>query len=342
MRAVPVIIAAGLLASACASPFDTGSSAATAIEVQIDAPGVEPREVDIDPLYVSISIHVEGWTMEADDRGAYELHRDGLLQLAHDAADAGAVITFELSQVYMDAVASWDDAAALREIESLGHSIAIHADAGGRGVPTEAGLVADLRHMVDSLARLGFSTPHVSGICSRGPWVEAALGAGFTSASGGVAYCATSLDPAHMPDGYEYLYDCAGPAACHGVPPIPDEQRVHPWLADSSSDWVVTGADSGLAIVPGGPDIGDRCEPEPCARWYEDADVLAFMIDEALELRSDAELAGLALSWSIGSIPEPGQADALFAAVAGHVEAGEVTWAGADTIGQLAQAWLGG
>lgn len=79
---------------------------------------------------------------------------------------------------------AWNSA-ILDELTAMGHGFAIHADVGGSGEPTFEQMVLQLRSQVDGLAAAGYSTQHVSGVCSRGRWVEAAAAAGFTSIGGG-------------------------------------------------------------------------------------------------------------------------------------------------------------
>ena len=75
----------------------------------------------------------------------------------------------------------------------------VHADTGGIGTPTLEEFGNKLTAKFKQLQDLGVTPILVSGICSRGPFVEAAIVAGYKVTTGIVEYCFTSLDPMYHP-----------------------------------------------------------------------------------------------------------------------------------------------
>ena len=325
----------GLIVSACgSSEMELGRESINTVTSQ--AVPDEPETVR--PLLIAISVHVEGWSQEARNQDMFGIHRDNLLGLAEEVAAGGGVLTFELSDVFMEAVAVWDDD-ILDQFVALGHSVAIHADAGGNGDPSLTALTETLTQKRQTLADLGIITEHVSGICSAGPWVEAALAAGFTSTTGGVAYCATSMDPELVAPQDQWVFECQSPADCHGAPPVSEDRRYHPFYVDSSTDWMVSEATEGLLVITsesghslaclerGSPGEGDKCIANEL-----DLEVVSDTLEGYLAARVPERTTALVYSWSIGNLPELGFGAELAATFAETVNTGEAIWVGAGQI----------
>ncbi|MBT5580750.1 MAG: hypothetical protein HOJ56_10605 [Acidimicrobiaceae bacterium] len=332
---VAALTVCGLMVSACgSSEMELGRESVDTVSSK-----VVPNEPEsIQPLLIAISVHVEGWSQEARNQDMFGIHRDNLLGLAEEVAAGGGVLTFELSDVFMEAVAVWDDD-ILDQFVALGHSVAVHADAGGSGVPTLAALTETLTQKRQTLAGLGIVTEHVSGICSAGPWVEAALAAGFTSTNGGVAYCATSMDPELVAPQDQWVFECQSPADCHGAPPVSEDRRYHPFYADSSTDWMASEATEGLLVISSesGHSLGclDRSssgEDDKCIATEFDLEVVSDTLEEYLAARVPERTTALVYSWSIGNLPEPGFGTELVATFAETVSAGEAIWVGTGEI----------
>ena len=292
----------------------------------------------LDPVLFGISIHVEGWDGEVRHRHKFEAHRDAMIRFAEEVSAGGGVLTFELSNSFIEAVAVWDDSVLARLVE-LGHHLALHADVGGRGRPGYDLLASALGQMRERLSHLGVETTHVSGVCSRGPWVEAALAAGFTSTGGAVAYCATSMDADLLGDNAGWIEACRTPTACHGPPPVEVGRRFHPFHAESSADWMVSDAVDGLLIV-----VSESGHPLPCLGPGEtagtgachadmsDLEVVVDAIDLYVDARRHDVITALAYSWSLGPVPADGIGEALVNRLAPYVDTGQITWVGVDDI----------
>lgn len=149
--------------------------------------------------YLGISVHVEGFKGEANNRLKYMRHRQALVETA-DAAEAhGARLSFELSAEFTAAMARWgDDFASL--MAARGHAIGVHADLGGTPIPLDE-FTHPLAERKAAIEAQGVTVTHVSGICSASDWVEAAIGAGFESATGIVEYCIKSIPAENRPPG---------------------------------------------------------------------------------------------------------------------------------------------
>lgn len=281
---------------------------------------------------IALSIHVEGWVLEDEEPAQFDVHVGHLLDLAETAHEHGAVLTFELSPDFTRAVTRWNSD-VLETLSGLGHEIAIHADAGGQGTPSVEELTADLEAQRALLEATGYTTRHVSGICSRGPWVEAAVAAGFTSMAGGVEYCLTSLLPEHVPEGYEWISECPGPASCHGPVPVAAEQAAFGWWASSSEDWILDASEGDLLILTGPFEGQLSCfkwnDGGPCPDQAENLATIEAMVEEYIELaRTSGATTVLPLTDSVGGVPAEGFPEALFATIDSYVEDGSLQWSG--------------
>lgn len=192
------------------------------------------------------------------------------------------------------------------------------------------------------LASLGIETEHVSGICSRGPWVEAALAAGFVTTNGGVAYCATSMDPDLLFAEAEWVLDCETPSECHDPPPLDDDRRFHPFYARSSGNRMISEAGAGLLIISSESahslpclDISLPREPDTCVASDADIEVIERDIVEYVAARESGRATTLVYSWSMGPLQPEGFGTNLVATVGEAVARGDLVWAGVDTIGAM-------
>ncbi|MDG2111444.1 MAG: hypothetical protein P8N02_02385 [Actinomycetota bacterium] len=326
-RLVVALLLAAVLVGACGNSGSDSTSDLKAAPLQ--------------PVLFEVSVHVEGWRREDQVEDIFDTHAAGILQLATVAADHEAALTFEFSQVFLDAVATWESD-ILDRLDGLGHALAIHADVGGRGVPSLEQLVVPLRTMRRQLSNLGYQTTHASGVCSRGPWVEAVLAAGYHTSNGGVAYCGTSMNPTLLTDDQLWLMDCESPQACHGPAPLDDERRMRPFFVQASSDWMVSEATDGLLLVVSEsgstlPCLDGAAQPGSgdCLFDPDDATALAGVVEEYLDGRTLGRHSVLSYSWSIGSIPRVEPVEQLLDAIDVYVAAGQVRWATAHDIGHL-------
>lgn len=330
-RITTIVVAVAVLIGACGP--DEGSPA-TASSGGVAATSISGGDHGLAPLYLGLSIHVEGWTDEAVNEAMFDRHVAGLLLMAEIAATHDAVLTFELSEVFIDAVVQWDSN-VIDRLHELGHGTGVHADVGGRGNPTLEMLAAELARMRAKAGAIGAGTSHVSGVCSRGPWVEAVIAAGFTSVNGAVEYCATSLDPEAVPEGLD-VDECRSPADCHGQLDVGMELRAHPYLVDSSADFL-TPSDAGIVLMLGNSGEAVDCAAEQatgggCVGDAADLPFAADLLEEFLAARDPEQVASLTMSWSVGSIPSEAFVDSFLGVFDAAVASGEARWLANDDI----------
>jgi hypothetical protein len=343
MRRLAILIVSAILVGACGGDDSIVSDPGTEPQPTVvgstvgTLPQGEPRT-----LWLGISIHVEGWKQEDTNQGIYQGHRDGLTVLAEAAAAHDARLTFELSQVFMDAHGVWGDT-FVTDMQALGHGFGVHADIGGND-PAYPLFVDGITSMKVDLEAMGVDVIHVSGICSESPWVEAAIEAGYIATVGAVEYCLKSLDPSNMPAGKEHVFDCTAPGECHGAAVDDIVKRMYPWSTSTSADWLRPDPSGDLLILMGesGSALDCLSEADPvagCTAEPADIDLFLATIEEYLALvgRFDRQPV-LTISWSIGSLPSAEFADALFSAIDPYVADGRVAWKTIDEIAVLLTA----
>ena len=207
---------------------------------------------------LTMSIHVEGWTGENQNPEKFDRHAARILDVAHEAHQAGAIFSFELSSQFATSSGAKN---VVDELLSLGHAVEVHADVGGVGTPSFEDLTKQLSTKFIQVQNLGIDPILVSGICSRGPFVEAAISAGYGMTTGVVEYCLTSLDAIYHPEGWN-VDECPSPAECHGDPGFSLSKKATPWSVFSSADWTVPDVDGGFLIVVGESGSTVKCLSE--------------------------------------------------------------------------------
>lgn len=295
---------------------------------------VQPRS-ETNPLLLGLSIHVEGFTDEVIDRDRFDRHVGAITSFAEIAQDHGAIVTFEFSEVFLDAVNEWGSS-VIDDLKALGQATAIHADVGGQGEPSLEEMVEDLERQRAKAEPLGVDLRHVSGVCSRGPWVEAVMAAGYQSVNGPVEYCALSLDPSVVPSDWD-LEGCTTPAECHGPLQVDDELVIHPYFIDSSSDFILP-KESGLVFMIGDSGSTAICKAEsgegPCVGDSADIPLVEQTLEHYLDNRDPDRVGALSMSWSIGSIPNMRFVEDYFSVFDDAVASGQARWASNGDIGQ--------
>lgn len=296
---------------------------------------------DPGPLKLSVSIHVEGFQKEARDQEQFNRHVDALLVTARAAHDGGAIFSFEFSDVFMDAVRKWNST-VIEDLKALGHGTGVHADVGGQGNPSQAEMVSQLSAMKRKAEALGVDTRHVSGVCSRGPWVEAVIEAGFQSTNGAVEYCALSLDP--IPADWD-LSPCTDPSKCHGQLRVSDDLKIHPYFISSSKTFI-SPSTNGLVFMLGDSGSTVVCKAEESARTgkcvgkSDDLPLMQAVVDSFVAQRDPKRVASLSMSWSIGSIPDESFVREFVALFDPYVANGSAEWMSNGDVGELARRSL--
>lgn len=303
----------------------------TVTTVESELPPTQPAA-----LLLGLSIHVEGFQGEARDQDLFDRHVDAILSFAEVANRHGAIVTFEFSEVFMDAVTNFRSS-VIDDLKSLGQATAVHADVGGQGDPSLQEMVRDLTRQRRKADGLGVDTRHVSGVCSRGPWVEAVIEAGYISNNGPVKYCALSLDESVRPADWD-LSRCTTPSVCHDQLKVDNDLIVHPYFIDSSTDFIVP-KESGLVFMIGDSGSTAICKAEngegKCVGDDDDIPFVQATLDHYLQSRDPAKIAVLSMSWSIGGVPTPEFVESYFSVYDDEVASGRAVWMSNGDIGQL-------
>ena len=333
-----------LFVAACGGESSSFTPTETPMSVESTAPTEqtptntesEPPPAQPTPLLLGLSIHVEGFQGEARDRDLFDRHVDAIVSFAEIASRHGAIVTFEFSEVFMDAVTNFQSS-VIDDLKALGQATAVHADVGGQGDPTLPEMVRDLTRQRRKADGLGIDTRHVSGVCSRGPWVEAVIEAGYISNNGPVEYCALSLDETVRPADWD-LSRCTTPAVCHDQLKVDNDLIVHPYFIDSSADFIVP-KESGLVFMIGDSGSTAICKAEveggECVGNDDDIPFVQATLDQYLQSRDPAKIAVLSMSWSIGGVPSPEFVESYFSVYDDEVASGRAMWMSNGDIGQM-------
>ncbi|MBG01277.1 MAG: hypothetical protein CL470_03305 [Acidimicrobiaceae bacterium] len=281
--------------------------------------------------FLTMSVHVEGWKGENKNPEKFDRHAKIILDVAHEAHNAGAIFSFELSSEF--AISSGAKG-VVDELLSLGHAIEVHADVGGVGTPSFERLAEQLSTKFRQIHSLGVTPILVSGICSRGPFVEAALSAGYLMTTGVVEYCLTSLDDVYHPEGWN-IDDCPSPSECHGNPGFSLSQKATPWYTTSSRSWTVPETDADFLIVIGESGATIKCLAEDDARSSgceyntKDIDKYAQLAESYVlhgEQSSEGRCCVFSTTISIGESPPEGFISDLLGSVSLLVDNGRAVW----------------
>ena len=328
-----LITSIAILLLGCSSPSSNSiqnkekpSEPPSAIELAVThAPQVD------DVTFFTMSVHVEGWKEENKNPEKFDRHAEIILDVAHEAHNAGAIFSFELSSEFAISSGAKE---VVDELVSLGHAIEVHADVGGVGTPSLERLTEQLSTKFSQIHSLGITPILVSGICSRGPFVEAALSAGYLMTTGVVEYCLTSLDVEYHPEGWN-IDDCPSPSKCHGNPGFSISQKATPWYTSSSRSWTVPETDADFLIVIGESGATIKCLAEDDARSSgceyntKDIDKYAQLAESYVlhgEQSNESRCCVFSTTISIGESPPEGFISNLLRSVSLLVDNGRAEW----------------
>ena len=281
--------------------------------------------------YLTMSVHVEGWVGEKRNPEKFDRHAQIVLNVAREAHQGGAIFSFELSTEF----ATSDGAkAVVDELLSLGHAVEVHADTGGIGTPTLEEFGNKLTAKFKQVQGLGVTPILVSGICSRGPFVEAAIAAGYKVTTGIVEYCFTSLDPMYHPEGWD-IEACPSPSECHGDPDFPLVKNATPWKSSDSSSWLLPNEDGNLLIIVGESGATVKCLSEKvvkktgCKYQVDDIEEYANLAETYVLLDEesvDSKCCVFSTTMSVGSPPPEGYVLSLVDSLSFLIDDGRAQW----------------
>ncbi len=288
-------------------------------------------------VYVSFSVHLEGWDLSRD-----QVVRDYLREidaLATLFEDRGARLNLEGGTVVLRAAQIGDP--TLGELARRGHAVTVHLDLGqGSGEEGYRQMVDTLLQFREALDDLGVQPRHASGLCSEVDWVSAAAEAGFEAVAGATMWCAKALAPELQPP---ELADCAAPSDCHWPWPSTTERRLHPWTMHDGADWSEPSPEGAVVMIPSatGLDCNEEVLEDPnavdCALSEGDRALWLADLDEAVaEARASGELTVLRGTWSMGDIQPDSELERWLDALEPYLSDGRAGWA---TVPQIADRY---
>jgi len=274
-------------------------------------------------VYIGIMVHLEGWDNETENKDLFMKHAQLTREMADTLEKYGAKATFEAREEFVKGCKRWDDN-VLKELEDRGHGIGVHADVGGNAEQeglTQEAFAESLSELKENMTGLGVRVRHVSGICSKLDWVQAAIEADYKFSTGVVAYCLMSMPESKRPPEYR---NCRNPAACHDPYPSELEGRIHPRRVADGSSWLEDNPQGKLVLLT---ELGSLKYLDNQDGFTED-DVTAYTkeLNETLALSDEDEVTIFYVSWSLGSAPDEEVLEKWLQAIQPYFQTGRVKW----------------
>lgn len=303
------------------------------------APPDESTREQPEVLNIGIMIHLEGWN-DLTEKDVYIRHTDLVREYAALFEKYGAKMTIETIDVAR-ADLKWGGN-FISEMSSRGHGIGLHADVGGNPAFQCNQFVPELRQMKRVFDQLGVPIMHTSGVVSKCDWVTASAEAGFDIVTGNVAYALLSLSPEMIPEEYR---DCRTPKECHQPWPTELDKQIHPWRAESGSNWIEPNADGPIVILTESGGLTHMAEQLniPGSNYGEDqftsADVDAYftLLEEALQHVDPTLENNFYISWSIGKALDSALIEDWLKRLEPYVASGKVRWM---TLPEMYQSYI--
>ncbi len=281
----------------------------------------------------TVVLHLEGWD-DGNKEISFRKHTEQLRAYADLFERYGAKMTLESKEI-IDGCINWNDNVLL-EMQSRGHAIGIHADAGGEQNASVRSIARTLSDMRTKLASLGIEATFASGTASKANWVEACKRAGIDTVSCMVAYGLWSLDPALRPDGFEPYKT---PSDGHAPYPFELEHRVHPWLMDDGSNWILPDPNGAILLIPSGLSLNGASEELNGERVHEseltqaDIDAWRTVLPRVVAASDSGQVNTFYAVWSFGKAVDLEMLEQWLQLIDEYVSAGSVRW---STIPEMA------
>jgi len=311
---------------------------------------VSEEDTSIEPeqpvLYLSFTLHVEGWINEDSDQDKFIRHSSIVQNTSDLFASYGAFLNIEVRpDEFIAATDAWNSS-ILADLESEGHVIGIHADIGNAPGTT----LESMTNLLSNMKRVGenqnVSIRGVSGICSNIDWIQAAYDAGYEYITSIVEYCMLSMTNDTIPLGYEDVLNCTNPAECHDtVFYSAPEYSMHPYRPHSGIDWANINHSSAypVLIMSGMQQHSFYCLSTntvgDCA--FNNGTITAYIesIDLALENLNPDYLNTMNTVWSLGTPLSEELQHGLFAVLQPYIDSGQVELASVGEVYDLYLVW---
>lgn len=325
-------------ASATAAPDTDTSMSTPALAETAETPA--PAETAETPapdgngtIYFTIVLHLEGWD-DGENEGSFRRHASQLREYADLFESYGASMTLESKEI-IEGCVNWDDN-VLFEMQTRGHAVGIHADAGGNDSASIRAISETLSGMKENLALLGIDAVFASGVASKANWVKACEDAGIDTVSCMVAYGLWALNPALRPEGFEPY---TSPGDGHEPYPFAVEERVSPWLAADGSNWIVPDPNGRVLIIPSGLSLNNAYEEQNGERalksdfTIEDIQTWEEILPVVLAASDSGRVNTFYAVWSFGKAVDMTLLKEWLHLIDGYVRQGRIVW---STIPEMA------
>ena len=281
----------------------------------------------------TVVLHLEGWD-DGNKEASFRKHAELLRTYADLFERYGARMTLESKEI-IDGCINWNDNVLL-ELQGRGHAVGIHADAGGEQNASVRSIARTLSEMRLKLQLLGIDATFASGTASKANWVQACEQAGIDTVSCMVAYGLWSLDPALRPDGFEPYKT---PADGHEPYPFVLEERVHPWLMDDGSNWILSDPNGSVLLIPSGLSLNGAREELNGERVHEseftqgDIDAWESILPRVVAASDSRQVNTFYAVWSFGKAIDMETLEQWLQLMDEYVQAGSIRW---STIPEMA------
>lgn len=252
------------------------------------------------PIYFATMTHMEGNSVDDEERVAFERHVDLLRHALSLADEYDAKITVESEQPFARANKIWGTN-ILQEFIDAGQGVGTHCDINPREDYETQQLIFELRKrkkLVDDLVGAA-NNRGCSGAGSSGDWASAMIAAGFKYVDGVVGFHYLSMPLSARPSGWNDEY--INTTSYHDAAPEDETLRYHPFLVSNADDFVPD-EDGRLLVSAGsvgtlqqlaesaseGADYAS-CAPR-CALEMDDVDALVAEIRQIAALHNGSQI----------------------------------------------------
>jgi len=280
------------------------------------------------PLYVALTVHLEGHNMK--DEALFKQYLKQIRGYSDLTHEFDMPFTWETADL-IEGVGIHGDNILLELQAERGDGVGVHADLGGKSMPGygQAEFAAEMLEQKTGMEALGVTVRHVSGICSHMDWVTAAREVGYEATTATVEYCLKSLPEDQQPP---HIQACQNPGKCHDPYPSDPAEKLHAWRAKDGSTWT-TPSDEGLILfhssgaLPCLAESAANPESQTKCEWgQDDVDQAMVHIETALSLRDPTQMNQLVFVCSFGQNINKVLLKQLLERIAVHVESGDVIW----------------
>lgn len=320
-----------------------GCSTSTAAVADASTDAGDASVASSKTLLLGLTLHLENKTFDS----AYFASLDSFAKTfeAHNGR-----LTFEPRNEVVTAAAGPPLMLDWKGLEARGHSVGSHAAIGGvDAIPLEQ-FSSQAKMRYELLKPKVNRLDHISGNCGNVDWVKGVTDVGFVATTAATVLCLYSMPAENRPAEYKNL-SCTGSTdpTCHASYPKTVAERIHPWRAGSSANWLTDDPAGKLVIFPGSGTL--PCLEEEATSPGKGLPTCTFTQEDVTRALADLD-AAIALtdankintfywvwgSWSISAAEQP-VLETFLKEVDKRIAKGEVKWAGVGTMLDTYKEW---